>query len=281
MINAYIITDFDNPVSQRYLDLSLTSFKEVEDIVNITPVQCSTPETTPVRYKGSTCEGFSTRDFPFYIDRARREELRPRFFGGTFDDGPVFQAIMHSQYKLIKRIAEGEEIAIMEHDACLTDPDGFRRLVDMFWGEVDVFMPGACMEFYGLSQEYARQFVRLLDNMPNNLNRRFTGPFGIMHWFPQTEHIDNGFLYLIPSKLEDRDKIALGDEMYLITEGNYFEEFDPVCKQYMLRKAGNTSTMNYPEDIGVFESMQERFNPELNSGGGGYNWGRDFVFVDD
>ena len=37
MIDAFILCDFDNPLSMRYLDLSLKSFEPVKDIVNITP----------------------------------------------------------------------------------------------------------------------------------------------------------------------------------------------------------------------------------------------------
>jgi hypothetical protein len=60
-----------------------------------------------------------------------------------------------------------------------------------------------------------------------------------------------------------------------------YAEYDPACKQYMFRESGNTNAMNYDEHTPVFQSMQERFNPTINSGGGGYEWGRDFVFIEE
>ena len=280
MIDAYIIADLNNPVSQRYLDLSLESFEAVKDLVRITPVQCETPSTTPVRYPAKTSDEIDYTVDPFFV--ASDEGLKGRFFGGSFDDNEIYQAIMYSQYKLIKRIADGDPIAIMEHDAAIVNEDSFRYMIDEYWGEVDVFMPGACMEFYGLSQRFAQQFIALMDDFPMT-KRRFTGPFGAMHIHSANPDLfDQNNLYLVPMKcIEDRDKIGYGTNINLVIEGKTFAEHDPACKQYMFREAGNTNHMRYDEHTPVFDSMPEKFNAKVNNKGGGYPWGRDFVFIDD
>ena len=138
------------------------------------------------------------------------------------------------------------------------------------------------MEFYGMSQRFARQFIDLMDNFPRT-QRRYTGPFGVMHMFSiEPKFFDQDYEYLVPMKcIEDRDKIGLGHSINDVIEGRVFEEYDPGTKQYMFRKSGNTNAMNYDENTPVFDSMQERFNPKVNAGGGGYPWGRDFVFIED
>ena len=53
MINAFVICDFDNPLSMRYLSLTQESFSRVEDIITLHPVQCTKPDTMPPpRYEG-------------------------------------------------------------------------------------------------------------------------------------------------------------------------------------------------------------------------------------
>ena len=217
---------------------------------------------------------------PYFV--AQGQPLGDRFFGGTFDDNPIYQAIMHSQYKLIKRIADGEPIAIMEHDAALVNEDSFRYMIDEYWGDVDVFMPGACMEFYGMSQRFAQQFISLMDDFPTS-DRRFTGPFGAMHIYnSMPEYFDQYNLYLVPMKtITDRDRIGFGTEIDAITMGRVFAEHEPACKQFMFRKAGNTNAMTYDEHSSVFDTMKDPMNPSTNRHGGGYEWGRDFVYIDD
>lgn len=280
MIDAYIIADLNNPVSQRYLDLSLESFKAVEDLIRITPVQCETPSTTPDRYPPKPADQIDYNVDPFYL--APGESLKGRFFGGSFDDNTIYQAIMYSQYKLIKRIADGEPIAIMEHDAAIVNEDSFRYMIDEYWGEVDVFMPGACMEFYGLSQRFAKQFIAVMDDFPST-DRRFTGPFGVMHVHTLDPNLfDQDYDYLVPMKcIEDRDKIGFGNTIAEVIEGMTFAEHDPATKQFMFRKSGNTNAMNYPEHTPIFDSMLEKYNSAINNTGGGYAWGRDFVFIEE
>ena len=81
MIQAKMIVDFDNPVSMKYMELSLKSFKSLSDILEITPVQCTKPETLPIRVKAD-------EDRPSYL--RENEHTFDRFFGGDFEDNPVY-----------------------------------------------------------------------------------------------------------------------------------------------------------------------------------------------
>lgn len=169
-----MIVDFDNPVSVQYMNKSIESFAPVKDILSITPVQCTTPKTLPIRFKENE------KPIPFYVEGGH-DRVKARFFGGTFDDHPIYQSIMHSHYTLIKRMADGEDdLAVMEHDAALVNEESFRAMYEMAWGNVDGFFPGACMEFYRLSWEYSQWFIGLLDNFPYE-QHRYSGPMGIIY----------------------------------------------------------------------------------------------------
>lgn len=282
MIEAFIICDFDNELSMRYLDLSLKSFEPVRDIVNITPVQCTTPKTLPIRFQKNE------EPIPFYVEDDGKDYLRARFFGGTWCDNEIHNSIMHSQLMLIERIAAGEPIAIMEHDAALINEESFRYMVDEYWGEVDIFMPGTCMEFYGLSQRYAKKFVDLLYNFPY-MDHRVSGPFGTMLYLETREDLldFDGYQVLAPTKARvDIDKTCLSETVYMCQKGMGYELLDPACKQFFFRNGGNTNNTKYKLDENIFDTMKfiqedgsysnEKVNPLT-----GPTWSRDFVIIED
>lgn len=270
MIDAYMICDFNNPVSMQYVELSLKSFEPVSDIVNITPVQCTTPNTLPIRH------GENEPPIPHYIDRddllAGRDRLRPRFFGGSFCDSPIYNCVMHSHWQLIKRIAEGEPIAIMEHDAALVDEESFRNLIDVFWGQVEFFCPGACMEFYGMTQDFAKWMYELLDDFPHEESQRYSGPMGVIsrHYLMGWERSSN---FLVPTKFrDDLDLICYSPSIDDAQDGFVDEhfKFKPACKQFYFRNKKNTNDMEYllaMGDTGKCPTTGVRH--------------RDFVYIDD
>jgi hypothetical protein len=294
MIDAYMICDMGNPLSMRYVELSLASFERVSDIISITPVQCTTPETLPIRFEKNQ------EPIPFYVGEAGEDDyLHARFFGGTFCDNEKYNSIMHSQLMFIERIAAGEPIAIMEHDAALINEESFRTMIDEHWGEVDVCMPGTCMECYGMSQRYAEFFVNFMYNFPY-LNQRISGPFGVMHHLdcPTTGTVwpddPNGHrtiqtilpdhMVLSPTKsLADLDKQCLSSGILNATEGLGYELYEPACKQFFFRNSENTNHMHYELDKPIFETM--RFATAdgsiVNEGKTGPAWSRDFVIIDD
>lgn len=266
MIDCYIIVDYNNPVSLKYLELSLESFEPVSDLLKITPVQCTTPKTLPIRY------GRNEPPIPSYVARDGKDYLRPRYFGGSFDDTPAYQAIMHSHYLLMQRIAKGEKIAIMEHDAALVNEDSFRRMIDLYWDKVDFFLPGACMEFYGMSQRLSQWVVETLEDFPF-WNGRITGPFGIVYGFFKRNLIDlDEMSFLVPTKQYDQDLICYNDQNMLDALKAQGETFPPACKQFMFVNARNTSSMDYELDKLNMEHLGHKV---------GYEWSRDFVLIDD
>ena len=280
MIDAFIICDMGNPLSMRYVELSLKSFEPVSDILRITPVQCTTPDTLPIRFQKNE------EPIPFYVGLDYEDDyLRPRFFGGTFCDQPIYNSIMHSQLMLIEKIAAGQPIAIMEHDAALVNEESFRTMIDEYWGEVDIFMPGTCMEFYGLSQRYAEKFVDFMYNFPY-LDSRVSGPLGSMLAIEQLNDLNpfDDYEVLAPTKSrEDIDMQSFAPNLYLATHGQGYDMYQPACKQFFFRNAGNTNAMKYDLAKPIFESMQEQTasGKVANLNATGPTWSRDFVILED
>ena len=261
MIEAFILCDFDNPLSMRYLEHSLESFKPVEDIVNITPVQCDTPATTPILHPAIN-RPFKDEDYaklPSWIDLENpADNLRERHIGGAFYDVPEYNAIAYSHLKLIKRIAEGEPIAIMEHDAALVNEDTFREMIDECWEEVDFFIPGTCMEFYGMSQRFASALYDHMYDLPMYPGNHYSGFFGVACAYHN--EFSDADLFLVPSKAnEDVDRNYLCHIMEHGLGAKGLQSWEPACKQFLYRDKDNnpmnTNYEKYTQGKGVWEHM--------------------------
>lgn len=277
MIEAFILCDFDNPLSMRYLDLSLKSFEPVKDIVNITPVQCDTHETTP-KYHPEILPPYTEEDYanlPSWIDlNDHTDWLRARHIGGAFYDTQEYGAIAYSHLKLIKRIAEGEPIAIMEHDAALINEDSFRAMIDEYWGEVDLFMPGTCCEFYGLSSRFAEDIYNHMYNLPDYPGEHYSGWYGVAS--AKHHEFSDADLFLVPSKAHETiDKQFVNHHMRFCEFAQGIDEFEPACKQFMFRdknkKQLNTNALPYDE-MGMWDHLGIE---------GGVSYDRCFVFIDE
>lgn len=267
MIEAFILCDFDNPLSMRYLEHSLESFKPVEDIVNITPVQCDTPATTPIHHPAIR-RPFREEDYaklPSWIDLDDpNDSLADRHIGGAFYDTPEYNAIAYSHLKLIKRIAEGEPIAIMEHDAALINEESFRDMIDECWGEVDFFIPGTCMEFYGMSSRFAADLYEHMYNLPEYPGNHYSGFFGVACSYH--EEFSEADLFLLPSKaVEDVDRNFLCHSMSQGLLARGIESWEPACKQFLYRDKDNnpmnTNYEKYTQGKGVWEHMGIKGGP--------------------
>ena len=259
----------------RYVEMSLQSLKPIEDLINVIPVQCTTPSTLPIRYP----ERSGT--IPFYVSDGGVDYLRDRYYGGTFCDDPIYNCIMHSHMKYIERIAKGEECFILEHDAALVNEDSFREMFDLFWG-ADTFFPGACMEFYSLSPRMAQWMVDLMDNFPlvqvdNGYpgNNRYSGPMGVLS---QSDMGIGRFKFgpgsfLMPAKdVEEVDKISFHQRMSgaFRLRNSLGKPFDPAFKQYYFTKSKNTNSPDY-SDIIEDETLKWSASGPAR---------RDFIFVD-
>jgi hypothetical protein len=256
-----MICDFGNPISMRYVEMSLESLKPLNDIITITPVQCTTPETLPIRYERNQ------EPIPFYVSDDGKDYLRPRHYGGTFCDDKIYNCIMHSHMQLIERIAQGEEILILEHDAALVNEESFREMLDTFWGS-DIFFPGACMEFYSLSQRFASWMVDTMEDFPST-NFRFSGPMGVITSCGMLGFGETGN-FLMPTKdRDDLDKICFSSNIQEVQKGIGFNS-EPAFKQFYFTKTKNTNSPTYSD-------LLEDETLETSSSGPRR---RDFILID-
>jgi hypothetical protein len=138
MIKAYMQVDLNNPLAVRYMEYCLKSYEIVSDIITVEPIQCITPDTLLEELA----------DIP-------NQDFR----------SPQEMASLHSNYRMVKRIAENKEdrFWILEHDAYLRPEheDTFRMIMSKWWT-----MPTACLgmsnEFYTLKREVAQIYCDLV-----------------------------------------------------------------------------------------------------------------------
>jgi len=135
---AYMQVDFNNPVAVKYMKVALKSFEPVKDIFEIEPIQCVTPDTLLPELENSNYQIGSQA----YKDR----NWLPGEIGS-----------FHSQFRMAKRIAEGEKLWVLEHDVYLRPEriDDFVALVKKSH-EKDVMNIGTGMEIWTLSQPVAK-----------------------------------------------------------------------------------------------------------------------------
>lgn len=150
MINAYQIVDFNNPLSVKYSEHSIESFKRVSDIINIVPIQCITPSTLP----------------NITID-------------DKYNRTATEKAVLFSHYHLIKQIANGTQIIIMEHDAYLWPDrvDNFRDSITKI-DQLDMWNCGVAIECYSMSVEAAQEFCKIIEN---EIEKHHPGPMWLIH----------------------------------------------------------------------------------------------------
>lgn len=148
-MRAYQILDFDNPLSVQYQQHSAQSLAPLSDLIQITPVQCTTPATLPTG---------------LLYDKKKRTETE--------------KAALVSHYNLVKRLAAGEEFIILEHDAYLW-PDRESNFRFLF-GHVHYSMwnCGIAAECYTMNKEVAKIFC---DMVENDSTHGYRGPLAIMH----------------------------------------------------------------------------------------------------
>ena len=150
-MKAYQIVDFNNPISVDYFNYSMTSFIPVRDLLEIEQVQCVTPDTLPASVK---------------LDPSKKRTKTQ-------------EAVLMSHYLLIKRLAEGEEFIIMEHDAFLWPEriDTFKLLLTKI-PTTAVWVSGIAVECYTMSHVVAQEYCRLVET---DGSHRYTGPMTILH----------------------------------------------------------------------------------------------------
>lgn len=140
--------DFGNPLAVRYMNVALESFQRVSDIFEVTVVQCITPDT-----------------------------LLPNVNNNLSGRSPQELAAFHTHYRHAKRIANGERIWMMEHDAYLR-PEGeefFRMIMSKWKTKRSSLQLGMANEFWTTIPPIAKKFC---DRFENNYKR---GPMMLLH----------------------------------------------------------------------------------------------------
>lgn len=160
MVEGYIQANLKNPIVHKYLEHSLKSFEPVSDVFNINIIQCMLPGETLREEDGSKI--------------ISEEDLNPHK-----KRSPQEIASIISQYRLMRRIREGEKLFIMEHDAYLL-PEGedeFRKVMTKF-DQLLVCNIGIAMECYTCHPEIADRFCKYVEN---DFNHKLKGPMSILH----------------------------------------------------------------------------------------------------
>jgi len=177
MIKGYMQADLNNPLAVRYVDYTLKSFEPVSDIFQIEVVQCITPDTL----------------LPELKDIPNQEVRSPQELGS-----------LHSNYRMMKRILEGERFWILEHDAFFRaeHEDVFRMIMSKWWT-----MPTACLgmsnEFYTCKPEVAKVYCDLVESG----TRR--NSLGVLHlatdlWARRSKHKANTIYWPCNWSKDDR-----------------------------------------------------------------------------
>lgn len=151
MIEAYMQVDLNNPLAVAYMNHALKSFEIVSDIFHVNVIQCVTPDTLLDELK----------DIPYQFDVRSRQEL----------------ASIHSNYRIAKRIASGEKIWALEHDAYLRPEyeHEFRMIMSKWTTRRSTLCLGIANEFWTTIPEIAKEYCKRIET-----GWRY-GPMGLLH----------------------------------------------------------------------------------------------------
>lgn len=261
-IKCKMLVDFDNPLSMEYSEISLRSFEPLDDILDIELVQCFKPDTLPDNW-------------------ARMGHWRS--FQYLNNNGIVAEAIFSSHLNLL-RSQEDERIIVMEHDAYIYPDrvDILRELLNDI-DSYDIWMPGACMEFYSLSTHMIDKVVDFLNNYSTfdsllGIDAPI-GPYGILSFInsnPALLDSDRTYKYLSATKGNKTIDATVSSRNFKnVVRGEVVESEDfmikPPCVKQLLfadREYYHTNDLTYP----LYESA-------ITDKPDQYLWIRDFALI--
>lgn len=150
MIEAYMQVDLNNPLAVAYMNHALKSFDRVSDIFHINVIQCITPDA-----------------------------LLDINFSPTKTRSPQEKASLCSQYRIAQRMANGEKIWMMEHDAYLIpEREEIFRIIMSKYTIMPVCNIGIAMECYTVQPKLAKMFCDLIED---DENTGLKGPMAVLH----------------------------------------------------------------------------------------------------
>lgn len=140
MIKAYMQVDLQNPLAIKYMEHGLESFECVSDILDIEVVQCLKPDT-------------------LLPELSHVKTWTPENSSYTVSEIASF----HSNYRMMKRLSEGEKFFVMEHDAYLVHEDNLRKYLAK-WQNLAVAVLGLATEFWTVWPEVAQEYCNIVES---------------------------------------------------------------------------------------------------------------------
>ena len=206
-MRAYQIMDFNNPLSVYYQQHSAQALAPLSDLIQIVPVQCTTPATMPADI--------------LLNDKKRRTDTE--------------KAALISHYNLAKKLAQGEEFIILEHDAYLWPEreKDFRLLFE--YVHCPIWNCGIAAECYTTNKEVAKFFCELVEN---DHTHGYRGPLAIMHAAANKygEKNKTNVVWIVEG-LTNQTCVASSCNEALLKKG---EVYDAPITQHVVEKTGST-----------------------------------------
>lgn len=151
MIKGIMQVDFNSQLALRYCEVALESFQRVSDIFEIEVVQCVLP-TTLIPELSS---------MPNALAKRSPQEL----------------ASIHSNYRMAKRMSQGERFWVLEHDAYLRPQheDVFRMIMSKWHTKNSSFELGMANEFWTTIPAIAKMYCTEIEKGWSS------GPMSLLH----------------------------------------------------------------------------------------------------
>ena len=194
-MKAYMICDFNNPVSVQYTNIAMKSFEPVFDLIEIIKVQCFVPDTI------DACP------FDFRISRVSHAK---KYKGQNREIPPGERACLTSHInQWFEQAASSERFIIMEHDAYLRDEGKFRALFAQI-ENFEMWNCGIAMECYSLSYRFARYCRLYWEDVDYEVT---SGPMGELFYLymklhKTRYHLTTGILPILWPNVYRRNQIV-------------------------------------------------------------------------
>jgi hypothetical protein len=190
-MTAYMIMDFNNPVSVEYSKKSIESFKCVSDLIEIIPYQCTTPKDLVWRDNEKDQHGFGPLLDPSVCGvKLSFVPSNPKK-GGSFTQPEIAGLVSH--YKLWRKQATAKErFIILEHDAYILNEEKFRALFEALkflpdapiarrYGHCFAYWNiGIAVECYSLHPQLAEYILWRTTRKDNPFNTIHGGPMAML-----------------------------------------------------------------------------------------------------
>jgi len=185
-VQAYMIMDFNNPVSVEYSERSLATFKPVEHLINISRVQCTIPDDlvyiagTKDQYGAGP--GIQVDDLMLFFPEYYKSKSR------KYSESEKAGYVSHIKLWM-RQAASPKRFIIMEHDAFLRDVSLFEKqlqyiLNDKNKEQKDLYAywnVGIAIECYSLHRKLAQYIQWTMTRTEDPWNHLGLGPMGLLY----------------------------------------------------------------------------------------------------